>query len=305
MCLCISGRFRREAWMSEKDLTPGVKKSAIDAGKIYRLLLLLVVAWAAREHFFGIATHPDYDIHSDDVLIIERLKRPPSAAAPTGGFALDQLEIPLRGDEPVANREYQAGIDHPSLERWLFHYLLSWSGRMPEELPREEWDYEKSMKWNIDRGIVAPPAARRFVRAVNALFMVLAAIFFYLAVMRSIAPAAGLIVALLFISHGSTFEVCWSLGQDPLLWMIMAAALLLWGCMGVSLKGALWMGIMSGLAASTKLNGAFLTIAFCAWLLCHRKWRSLLETRTSGRSGQYLAIKYINLSHLDASRYAG
>ncbi len=246
------------------------------ARRLQVLALLFVVAYAAAGHFIAIAENPRYDIHSDDVLIIRRFVLPPRAVMPKDNAPLAQIGKPHWGVGPVENWEYVYSLDHPALQRWIFHYLLKWTGRMPRSLPDAEWDYDKDFKWNVDQGHVAPAETRRFVRVVNNIFMVIAAVFLYVALARAVSPMAALLGALYFIGHTATVEIGWSLGQDPLLWMLVMSALVLWVYLGASRAAAISVGIVAGLAASTKLNGVFFVIAFCLWLVLKKKWRLAL-----------------------------
>jgi len=266
------------------------KSDSKDAGRgewrrylsiFWTLGLLAAVIFLANWHFYGIAEHPVFDIHSDDVLFLERFMVKPSIVRVEPDMPIARMgEVPGRGGQPRELRLYWHGIDHPALERWVFHYLLKWAGRMPENLPVEPWDYSQSADWNIDRGHVAPPGARRFVRVTNAAFMVAAAALIFVAAARAVTPLAGFLCAAAFIDPlnalGHTVEIAWSLGPDPLLWLMMAATLVSWVYLEDSRHGALVTGLAAGLAASTKLNGAFLVIAFVGWLLYKRRWRRAL-----------------------------
>ena len=248
------------------------------ANTFWMLALLALVIYTANSHFYGIAEHPYFDVHSDDVLYIERFMLKPAPAAIDRDMPVARAaERPERGGEPRELRLYWHGIEHPALERWVFHYLLAWTGRMPESLPEEPWDYSQGHQWNIDRGHVAPAETRWFVRVTNAAFMVAAAALLYVAVARAVTPFAGFLCAMAFVDPvnllGHTVEIVWSLGPDPLLWLMMAATLVSWVYLKDGWPGAMVTGAAAGLAASSKLNGAFLAVAFCGWLLYRHKWR--------------------------------
>ena len=250
--------------------------------KVFSMLVLLaLVIYLANGHFYGIAEHPWFDIHSDDLLFVERFMAAPGAVAIDPDMPVAQVgEAPERGGEPRELRLYWHGIDHPALARWGFHYLLKWTGRMPERLGAESWDYAQGADWNIAMGRVAPPEVRWFVRVTNASFMVAAAALIYIALAHAVTPFAGCLCAVAFIDPwhilGHTVEIVWSLGPDPLLWLMMAAVLVSWVYLEDSWAGAVVTGLSAGLATSTKLNGAFLVVAFCGWLLYKRKWRRAL-----------------------------
>lgn len=150
---------------------------------------------------------------------------------------------------------------------------------MPESLP-EEWDYTQSHDWNVAAGRVAPEQARRMVRVTNAAFMVAAAALIYVAGARAVGPFAGFLCALAFIDPyhlmGHTVAVVWSLGPDCLLWLMMTGMLSLWVYLEDTWAGTLAAGLAAGLATSTKLNGAFLVVVLCAWLLYRRQWQKAM-----------------------------
>jgi hypothetical protein len=213
----------------------------------------IVVIYGAR-HFTAITQAPQFQIHSDDTILLYRFAHWPRPVSPEDRY------------------DYVHGLDHPALDRWVLGALLRIAGRMPATVP-PEWDFTQSFEWNVEHGRVGPPATVQFVRAANAALMTIAAALMCLALMRAVTPAAGLVAGLFFIVHPSAMEVLWSLGPDALLWPLVAATLYLWVQFGATRAGAIAVGIAAGLATSTKLNGAVTVVAFCAWLLLKRRWR--------------------------------
>ena len=221
--------------------------------RMLALILLALIVYAAAEHFAGLAQEPMYQIHSDDLIWIYRFEHLPYAAAP--------------GDEP----ERTHGIDQGGLERYVFHYLLSWSGKMPSG-PLPTWDYDKDFNWNVAQGRVAPPEAVHFVRVANAGFMIVAAALIFIALAWAVHPLAGLVGALFFIGDPGSVEVIWSIGSDPLFWMLSTAVLALWVFLPMSLASAIVIGVAAGLATSAKINAAAVLVAYCLWLLLKRRY---------------------------------
>jgi hypothetical protein len=239
--------------------------------RLWTLVLLLVLVAAAGWRFVGFAQDPQFQVHSDDLLWMWRFVNTPRATAPRPHVDYSQMAY-LPGPPEIRKvLNYVSGIDQGALERWVFHYLLLASGKMPESLPEKTWDYTQDMKWNIDQGNVAPPDAVHFVRVVNAAFMIGAVILVYIALARSVTPMAGFAGGLYLVLHSSMVDVLWSIGSDPLLWFCMALVLLLWVVMGGTFWAAVVVGIAGGLAASAKLNGAFVLVAYLVWLAVKRK----------------------------------
>lgn len=224
----------------------------VHARRLWVLILFLVVATAAARTATGIANAPQFAIHSDDVILMKRFR-----------------DLPRPATFESSPYHYVHGIDHPALERYVFHFLLKWTGRLPGELPT--WDYSRDFTWNVSMGNVAPPDAVRLARGVNALFMVAAACLIFLAVARAVSPVAGLAAGLYFGAHPAMVEILWSIGPDPLQWLMLALGLYLWVVSKVDAKWAVIVGGVGGLAAATKINGGFFVLAYCLWLLLKRR----------------------------------
>ena len=230
---------------------PATLSSGPQWRRLWLLLLLLVVAVSAAQRFVGIAQDPAFQIHSDDLLWMDRFRELPRTAQP--------------GEEP----HYGHGIDTPALERYVFHYLLLWTGRMPGQLPR--WDYDQSFEWNVAQGNVAPAEAVRLVRVVNAVFMIAATVIVYVAFAGTVGGLAGLVAALYLVLSSGVVDVLWSIGPDPLLWMLLSVALLLWARLPATWWAAVVVGAVGGLATSAKLNGSIAVAGYCLWLLIKRR----------------------------------
>ena len=241
--------------------------------RLWTLALLCVVAVAAGQRYFGLAQNEMFQIHSDDLLWMYRFKHLPRAARPTlpVDYAKEKY-LPL-SSIPADDLDYIHGMDQPALERWVQHGLLVLTGRMPEELPDAQWDYEKDFGWNVAEGHTAPADAVRLVRVSNAAFMVTAVILVYLAVARSVSATAGLVMGLYMVLHSTIIDVMWSTGSDPLLWMFLGGALFVWVARGATLSGAIIMGLAGGLAASSKINGAVVLAGYAGWAALKGKWR--------------------------------
>jgi len=255
---------------------PGRMKRMAQLRRLWTLLLLFLLVWAAGQRFLGVAQDPQYAVHSDDLLWMWRFARLPRAALPTRNVDYSRLEYPHSAGLPAADRDYVHGIDQSALERWIFHYLLAWTGKLPRDLPDIQWDYERDYAWNLAQGNVAPPDAVRFVRVVNAAFMIGAVILAFAAIARAATPLAGLVAGAYMVLHSAIVDILWSIGSDPLLWLCLAAALLLWVFFGASLRGAILVGLAGGLAASAKINGSVIVLGYVLWLAFKNRTRLAL-----------------------------
>ena len=244
--------------------------------RLWTLGLLMALVVAAGRHFVGLAAAPEFQIHSDDLMWMYRYQNLPRAALPTTKADYVHFEYLPGHEAPADDLAYIHGLDQPAFTRYVFHYLLSWAGKLPAgELA--DWDYAHDFQWNVEKGNVAPREAVRVVRVVNAALMIGAAALVFIAVARAVTPAAGFVAGLYLVLHSATVDVMWSIGSDPLLWFCMAGALLLWVGLGASLWGAILLGVAGGLAAGAKINGAIVVIGYAVWVLAKRrpKWALL------------------------------
>jgi len=240
--------------------------------RLFTLVLLGALALVAGRSFLAVADRSDYQVHSDDLTWMWRFVEKPRAALPSQPTDYRAVSyLPGQGQAPQSDLDYIWGLDQPALERWVFHGLLHISGRFPETLPEKNWDYTHDLRWNVENGNVGPPDAVHFVRVVNAAFMILAVVLIFAALARAVSPLAGLIAGLYFVLHPSVTVTMWSIGPDPLLWLLMAAGLALWVWQGATWRGAVLVGVVGGLAASAKLNGALVIVGFCLWLVLKRR----------------------------------
>ena len=220
----------------------------------------------------GLATAPAFQIHSDDLIWMWRFKNLPRPSLPTRDTEYIKMKYLPGAGTPYDDLSYIHGLDQPALERWVCHFLLKVSGRMPESLPQKDWDYDRDFNWNVTQGNVAPPDSVRLVRVANAAFMILAAACLFLALARAVSPLAGLVGSLYLVFHPSLIDVMWSIGSDPLLWLCMCAALLCWTLFEDSRTGLILVSLLGGLAASAKVNGAFIVVGYAVWLALRRKY---------------------------------
>ncbi len=240
------------------DAAPARQEPRSQARRLATLVLFAVVVLLGAWHFLAIADSPVFSVHSDDVIWMYRFVHWP------------------RPVDPADRYDYVHGIDQGALERWVFGALLRVTGRMPEKPLPPEWDYKQSFEWNVAAGRVAPPDAARLVRIANALFMTAAAALIFLALARAAGSVAGFFGGIFFIVNGAAVEVLWSLGSDPLFWALTALSVYLWARLGDSLKAAIVVGLVAGLATSAKVNAGAVVAAFCLWLLLKRQWRRAL-----------------------------
>lgn len=241
--------------------------------RLWALVLLAVLAFAAGKQYVGFATNPEFEVNSDDLLWMWRFVNLPRPALPTIPADYVRMKYLPGPNTPKPDLDYINGLDQPALERWIMHVLLDRTGRLPDSLRDIAWDYDRDYQWNLANGNVAPPDAVRFVRVVNAAFMIAAVLLLYVAVARSVTPLAGFVTAISVVLHSALVDVMWSIGSDPLLWLCMSAALAAWVFLGTSVWSAVLVGLLGGLAASAKINGGVVAAGAVLWLVLNRRWR--------------------------------
>jgi hypothetical protein len=235
--------------------------TAVGTRTLTSLLCLLVFTAACGALFYHlILTAPVFLDESD---CLERLKQSP-------------LEFNTTWD-------YYYAIDHPALSHWCDRAVLQVLGITIGDLPKV--DKNKDYDWNIAHGRTVPRAPVNALRTVNVVLLV--------GTMLSLFAAARLVfgkclwgfvlTAPLVLSPAIITSVGAYIKTDAYLAFFFALAFALWLRFHLSKKPMRLahmaiMGILAGLAVSTKLNGGLLVLAYLTYLAWHstgfdRIWR--------------------------------
>ena len=175
-------------------------------------------------------------------------------------------------------KQYYYAIHHPTLVRVVYRWVLHRGGYY--EAPKREYDYSLGYEENLARGNYLPDPMRARLRFTNALFVWAAVMLFYFGLLRISGRPVLAALALLPVAcepalvNGLNCAVGY-IGTDAILLFMTALFWLAWlhvkdaGFAGIAL-----LGVLSGLAASTKYNGALVLIAaMLYYLVCARGWR--------------------------------
>jgi len=170
-----------------------------------------------------------------------------------------------------SERGYAYAIDHPSIKRYVYGWVLGRIGVAELNVP--DVDYTKSEKWNVDEGRVAPLKVLLALRFTNAVFVLAALLLVFLTALMILRNAwLALLVALPFVaSERIAVGVVAYLGADAILMFFLALSLFAFTALvmrdkATSLAGVLILGAVAGLAASTKFNGWLVAVAYVAYL---------------------------------------
>jgi len=224
------------------------------------VLLLFFLALYGPVLFYNAVRAP---ISLDENLGLERISRSPA-----------QFDVPL---------DHYYAIDHPALFRWINRAVLGALGVEIGEVPRT--DHTQSVKWNVNHR-AAPRHVVRILQRANAAALVgaLAALFFVARAALASDLWGFLVAAPLGLSTNFGVYVGGYIWTDAYLAFFLAWALFFWVLFGLSPEPTrVWrivvMGIVVGLAVSTKLNAGLLLAAYVAYLavVCKgwgRIWRA-------------------------------
>lgn len=166
---------------------------------------------------------------------------------------------------------YIYSIDHPALKRYVYGAVLGACGI--ESITTPDVDYSKGQDWNVEHGHIPPFAVIIPMRATNAAFMTGAVVLVYLAALAALGNgwlAALAAAPLVFSERIATGAVAY-LGCDAFLGFFIALALYLMVTLALrgkstTLWGVILFGVVGGLAASAKLNGALVVVAVMLYL---------------------------------------
>ncbi|MHC4713809.1 MAG: hypothetical protein ACYTAN_11155 [Planctomycetota bacterium] len=174
-------------------------------------------------------------------------------------------------NEFSTDKGYAYATDHPTLKRLLYRYVLHAAGTTVLHTP--DVDYSMGQDWNVEHGHLPPFWTIVPLRVTNALLVTAATVMIFFAALLILRNGwyAALVVAPLILSQRIAAGVVGYVGCDALLEFFLALTLLLMVALARSGKatnilGIAVLGAVSGLAASTKLNGALAVIAVMVYL---------------------------------------
>jgi len=165
---------------------------------------------------------------------------------------------------------YVYSIDHPTLKRHLYRLVLLASGI--DQIDTPSVDYHKGVEWNFEHGHIPPWNVVLPLRLANAALMTAAVLLVFasaLLVLRN-AWLAALVALPLALSEHIAVGVVGYLGCDALLAFLLALSLFVMLFLVKKRTRGLWkvlaLGVIGGLAASAKFNGALVVVAFMIYL---------------------------------------
>jgi len=181
-------------------------------------------------------------------------------------------------------KAYYQCIDHPSVARIVYRKALGIMG--VRSLPMEEWDYAADALENVAKGRVLPYEVRIGLRMVNFAFFAaaLCMAFFGLKKIlgnRLLAVLGALALALEPSATRTLNGVVPYIGADAIFYFWVMATWLTWlEARREGLAGAALVGLVAGVATSTKINGAFLVVGAAAYFAAYstglrRVWYAL------------------------------
>ena len=178
-------------------------------------------------------------------------------------------------------REYYYCTHHPSVTRIIYGSVLHLVGA--DEPLGKQYNYGATQAENEVRGNLIGYVARITLRVTNAAFTLTAMLLVFFGLLRIWPNRALAALAVVLIVLDQTFTTSFNgvigkVGSDAVLLFMLVAFWFAWlrvARRGVS--GAVVLGVLGGLATSTKLNGSFVLVAAIAYyLVAERGWRRLL-----------------------------
>ena len=197
----------------------------------------------------------------------------------------------------LGHRRYYYCVHHPSLARIVYRWTLRSAG--VTSLPMEEWDYEADSAANVAMGRVLPYAIRTPLRMVNFSFYLAAIILAYLGLNavvhnRALAVFGALAV---FIDPGAARglnDAVTYIGADSALAFLTMLSWFVWlKSPQCSLRNAVLVGFVCGLAAATKVNGSFVLLGALGYYAAFsRGWNRLALplAALAAAAGVFLAL---------------
>ena len=192
------------------------------------------------------------------------------------GSALEHLR---HSPADLRTREdYFFAIDHPALFRWCNRAVLRLLNIPIGDVPAIDPRHADDPQWHIAHGRIAPRRPVNALRAVNALLLAgaLVAIFFATRLALGGRVWGFLVAAPLGLPPALGTYVGAYIQADPYLAFFIALALAVWLKQHLSPRPdrfahIIVMGILAGLAVSTKLNGGLVALAYVCYVAVRSK----------------------------------
>jgi len=177
-------------------------------------------------------------------------------------------------------QKYTQCIHHPTLARIVYRTVLTAAGY--DKPPEAVWKYGASYDENIRLGNFLPSDMRFVLRLTNAFFFAATVIVAYLGLALILRSRLLGVVASLPIVFEPTMRITYKavvpyIGADAVFVFLLVLAWFLWlRVKDRPLASTLVLGIIGGLAVSTKVNGVFVLLAAAAYYcFSSRGWRRL------------------------------
>ena len=177
-------------------------------------------------------------------------------------------------------QKYTQCIHHPTLARIVYRTVLTAAGY--DKPPEAVWKYGASYNENIDRGNYLPLKMRRALRLTNAAFFAATVLVVYFGALRVLASPILAVLAVLPIVVEPTMRVGYKAvvpyaGADALFIFLLVFFWYVWLFVkDRPLAAVVWLGLVGGLAVSTKVNGLFvLAAAMVYYAVFARGWLRL------------------------------
>jgi hypothetical protein len=185
-------------------------------------------------------------------------------------------------DGPNADSEYGKhyyyAIHHPTVTRIIYRFALHSAGIRRQ--PSVTYDYSLTFDENLRRGNVLPYRMRTVLRITNACFVLAALVLLFFALLRIAQTRLLAVAALVPIVYEPTLTGAFNctvgyIGADAVLMFMLVCFLCAWlAVRDKGIPGAVILGLLAGLATSTKYSGAVVLIAaMIFYAFRERGWR--------------------------------
>jgi|GEM_PF-1913365 len=177
--------------------------------------------------------------------------------------------------------QYYYACQHPTVVRLLYRTVLHASG--VTEAPETQYDYSLGYEENIARGNYLPAYIRLPLRLTNAVLVYAAVMLIYFGLLKiSRRPILTAVAVVPIVAEpllvNAFNNVISYIGTDAALFFMMALFWFAWLSVdAASISGAFLLGIIGGLTAATKYNGAIVLVAAMVYVaFAARGWRRTL-----------------------------